>query len=87
MSAQAQYEAKQLVSLARNISSSAKFVQHDLLILIENTAQIKDVAPDLTEFTDPALTELQRARGLIAESLEIANNLYQTGLDTLKGGE
>ena len=79
------YQAKQLLSLSRDIAASAKSVQHDLLILIESTQQITDVTHDLVEFTDSALIELNRARGLLAESLEIANNIYNTGLDTVMG--
>jgi hypothetical protein len=80
-------EAKQLITSSQDISSSAKLVQHDLLMLLERTLQFKDVTTDLDQITDSILIELQRARELLAESIEIANNLYQAGLDQINGGE
>jgi len=82
-----QYQLKELIVTARDIHQSTKFVQHDLLILIEATDQIKKISPELEELTNSILNELSVTRGMIAESLETANNLYLTGLDALSGGE
>lgn len=79
-------QAKQLITSSQDISSSAKLVQHELLMLLELTLQFKDVTTDLDQVTDSIIIELQQARGLLAESIEIANNLYQTGLDLITGG-
>ena len=80
-------QTKQLITLSHDISSSAKLVQHDLLMLLERSLQFNDVTTDLDQATDSILIELQRARGLLAEGIEIANNLYQAGLDQINGGE
>jgi len=82
-----QYQAKELVASARDILNNMKLVQHNLLVLIESVDQIKDVAPDLEEFTGSALIEMQNTRGTIAESIATANALYYKALDELKGGE
>jgi len=82
-----QDQIKQLISMARNVSGSAKRVQNDLLILIESTVQLKNVSVDLTEAADSILIELNQARGVLAETLATTDRLYQAGLDLLTGVE
>ena len=80
-----QHHLKELIATARDIHQSAKFVQSDLLILIEAAEQIKEVSPELEERTRAILNELNITRGMITESLETINNLYCEGLGALNG--
>ncbi|MFK5949322.1 MAG: hypothetical protein QM500_11210 [Methylococcales bacterium] len=87
MSSQKTYQAKEFIASARDISNSMKQVQSDLLLLIDGTVQVKDVLPNLEEFTNSMLIELQTARGTIANSLEMVNNIYLEALNAIKTGE
>ena len=87
MNPQTHQQAKQLIASGHDIAYSAKLVQHDLLVLIEATDQIKDVIPSIRETTDSILVELNQARGTLTEAIATANNIYHTGLDAMKEGE
>jgi len=87
MSGEERYQAQQLVDLAHDTAASMKQFNEELSALFESIKQIDTVLPDLKEFTESSLIELQQTRVKIAESLTIANNLYHTGLDAMKGDE
>ncbi len=86
MSGEEIYQAQQLVASVHDIAASMKQIHEELSTLSESIKQVDTVLPDLKEFTESSLIELQQTRVKIAESLTIANDLYHTGLDAMKEG-
>jgi len=82
-----QYQLKELIVASYEIKQSAKFVQNDLLILIESLNNTQVITPKLEQRTSLILNELKLAREIIAENTEIANNLYFTALNDLNVGD
>ncbi len=86
MNSETHGQAKQLIASSHDIAYSAKLVQHDLLLLIEGTQQLKDVDINIKEIADSVIIELEKTRSVMAEAIATANDLYHAGLDAMKEG-
>jgi len=75
MSAQTQYQAKQVVESLRYISMSLKTVQGDVELLAESINTINKSKINLEAFQDDFLIEVQTAREAIAKTLVLISDL------------
>jgi len=75
MSAQAQYQAKQIVSSLQYISMSLKTVQGDVELLAKSINTLNEQNIDLEAFQDDFLIEVQTAREAIAKTLVLISDL------------
>ncbi len=80
MNAQAQYQAKQIVSSLQYISMSLKTVQGDVELLAESIISLNESNINLDSFQDDFLIEVQTAREAIAKTLVLIADLEDGGL-------
>lgn len=75
MSAQTQYQAKQVTESLKYISMSLKTVQSDVELLAESINTINTSKINLDVFQDDFLIEVQTAREAIAKTLVLISDL------------
>ena len=75
MSAQTQYQARQVAESLKYISMSVKTVQGDVELLAESINTINKSKINLEAFQDDFLIEVQTAREAIAKTLVLISDL------------
>jgi len=75
MSAQIQYQAKQVAESLKYISMSLKTVQSDVELLSESINTLHESNIDLDAFQDDFLIEIQTAREAIAKTFVLISDL------------
>jgi len=75
MSAQTQYQAKQVVESLKYISMSLKTIQGDVELLTKSINTLNESNINLDSFQDDFLIEVQTAREAIAKTLVLITGL------------
>jgi len=77
MSAQTQYQARQVAESLQYISMSLKTVQGDVELLTESIKTLNESTINLDAFQDDFLIEVQSAKEAIAKTLVLISNLEE----------